>query len=156
MKGCAHWQDSVIDSALGVVQDPAFAVHLEGCLDCAEALRESLAAAARMNAVLDRRAAVEPPSYGPDRVIARIGGRNPSRTVLWRKWALVGCATVVLIASVLWTRRPTPQPSVSALASWQSPTEALLQAPVGATWTTIPRLGEWFYELKPSGELHAR
>ena len=52
--------------------------------------------------MLDRRAAVEPPSYGPDRVMARIGGRNPARTQPVVEMGPVGCATAVLIASVLW------------------------------------------------------
>lgn len=156
MKGCANWRDAVADCALGMVQGPAFAEHLAGCPGCAEAFRESLAAATRMNAVLDRRALVEPPSFGADRVMARIAGRNPARPGLWWRWALVACATVVLIVSVLWVQRPMPQPSVSALASWHSPTEALLQPPVAAAWTTMPRIGEGFFELKPSGERHAQ
>lgn len=156
MKGCANWRDEVADCALGMAQGPAFAAHIEGCQGCAEVLRESQAAAARMNAALDRRATVEPPSYGPDRVMARIGGRNLTRTSLWWRWVLVGCATAVLIAGVLWTRRPTPQTSVAALASWRSPTEALLRPPVAAAWNTTPRLGEGFFEVKPSGERHAQ
>ena len=111
MKGCANWRDAIADCALGMVQGPAFAEHLAGCPGCAEALRESLAAATRMNAVLDRRALVEPPSYGADRVMARIAGRNPARPGLWWRWALVACVTVVLIVSVLWVQRPMPQPA---------------------------------------------
>jgi hypothetical protein len=156
MKGCANWWDAVADCALGMTQGPEFASHLKDCQGCAEALRESMAAATRMNSLLDRRATVEPPSYGPDRVMSSIDGRNPATTSLWWRWALVGLATVVVIASVLWTRRPTPLPSVSALASWRSPTEALLQPPVAAAWTTMPRLGEGVFELKPSGERHAQ
>jgi anti-sigma factor RsiW len=156
MNGCANWRDSVADSALGIVQGAAFAAHLAGCPDCAEALRESQTAAVRMNAALDRRATIEPPSYGPDRVMARIAGSDLVRTSLWWGWALVACVIAVLIASVLWIRRPTPQPSVSALASWHSPTEVLLQPPVGTAWITMPRLGEGLFELKPSEEKHAQ
>jgi hypothetical protein len=64
MKGCASWRDAVVDSALGVVQDAALAAHIQGCPGCAEALRESQAAAVRMDAALGRRATVEPPRYG--------------------------------------------------------------------------------------------
>jgi hypothetical protein len=60
----------------------------------------------------------------------------------------------VLIASVVWTRRPIPQASVADLASWRSPTEELLQPPVSAAWNTMPRLGEVFFEMKPSGKSH--
>ena len=160
MKGCTIWQDAVADCALGVVQDPAFAAHVDRCPGCAHALCEGRVAVARMNVALERRAAAEPPSYGPDRVMARIGGWNPVSTSLRWRWALglalVGCALAVAIASVLWTRRPTPQPNVSALVSWHSPTDALLQPPVGMAWITMPRLGEGFFELKPSGERHAQ
>jgi hypothetical protein len=31
-----------------------------------------------------------------------------------------------------------------------------LQPPVRAAWTTTPRLGEVFFEVKPSGEMHAQ
>jgi hypothetical protein len=156
MKGCENWRDAVADCALGIVQGPALAAHLAGCLGCAEALRESQTAAARMNAALERRARVEPPSYGPDRVMTSIAGRDASRSGLWWRWALVGCVIAMLIVTVLWTRHPTPQSSVSALASWHSPTEVLLQPPVGTAWTTMPRLGEGLFELKPFGEKHAQ
>lgn len=157
MRGCANWRDAIADCALGLTQnDHALATHLKDCQNCVEALRESLAAATRMNSVLGRRSTVEPPSYGPDRVMARIGERNLSHTSLWRRWALVGLATVVVIVSVLCTRRPTTQPSVSALASWRSPTENLLRPPVAAAWPTIPRLGEGVFEWKQLGDRHAR
>jgi hypothetical protein len=159
MKGCANWRDAVADCALGMVPGPAFAAHIDCCPNCAEALRESQAAAARMNTALDRRATVDPPSYGPDRVMARIAGRNLPHTTLWWRWALVACLTAMLIASVLWTRHPPRQTSgrtLAALVSWRSPTEALLQPPVRAAWTTTPRLGEVFFEVKPSGEMHAQ
>lgn len=161
MKGCLNWRDAVADYALDIARSPAFEAHLAGCADCAEALRESQAAAARMNAALDRRARVEPPSYGPDRVMARIGVQNPVRATLWWRWALVGCATVALIASVLWgpfsmPRRPMQQPSVGTLVSWRSPTDDLLQPPVGTAWPTVPRLGEGIFEVRPLGETHVQ
>jgi hypothetical protein len=155
MKGCAIWRDAVADCALGIVQDPAFAAHIEGCPGCAEALRESQVAAARMNAALARRATVEPPSYGPERVMARIGKGNPARTNWWWGWAAVASMAAILIAIVLWTRRPPPQADVTALVTWRSPTEALLRPPVAAAWNTVPRLGEGFFEVKPLGETHA-
>jgi hypothetical protein len=110
-----------------------------------------------MDAALERQARVEQPAYGPDRVMARIGERNLAGARLWPRWTLLGCAAAaaVSIASVLWTRPPAAQINVAALASWRSPTEALLQPPVWAAWTTMPRLGEVFFEVKPLGEPHA-
>ena len=60
------------------------------------------------------------------------------------------------MAIVLWTQHPAPQPDVTALVTWHSPTEALLRPPVGAAWSTMPRLGEGFFEVKPLGEIHAQ
>jgi hypothetical protein len=161
MKGCANWKDAVADCALGVAQSPAFAGHLARCPGCAEALRESQAAATKMLAALDCRVAAEPPLYGPERVMARIGRRKPALANRWWRWTLAACAMAVVMAVVLWSRRPIRQADVSALAapslaSWHSPTGALLQPPVGAAWNTMPRLGEVFFEVKPSGETHAQ
>jgi hypothetical protein len=88
--------------------------------------------------------------------MARVSERSPARASLWWRWALGGCATVALIASALWTQRPTPQTSFATLASWRSPTDALLQPPVGEAWNIMPRLGEVFFEVKPKGETHAQ
>jgi len=156
MKGCANWRDAVADCALGVAQGPAFEAHLASCSGCTEALRESQTAAARMNATFGGRATAGPPDDGPDRVMAHIAARDLARTNLWWKWALVGCVVAVLIASVPWSRRSKPQPGFSALATWRSPTEVLLQPPVGTAWRITPLVGEGLFELKSSGEKHAQ
>jgi hypothetical protein len=158
MTGCAEWRDAVADCALGVAAEPALAAHLAVCRGCADALRESQAAAARMNEALHRRAAVEPPFYGPDRVMARVGARNRAGTRGWWRWAAVGSVLVVSMAIIMWMRRPTPQTDVpvATLAAWRSPTQALLRPPVGAAWNTTPRLGEGFFDVKPLGGTHAQ
>lgn len=148
MTGCAEWRDAIAGCALGDALEPALAAHLAVCPGCADALRESEAMAARMNEALYRLAAVEPPLYGPDRVMARVSELDRARTIRWWKWVAVGSVAAILIAIVLWTRRPPPQPDLAALAAWRSPTEALLQPPVGAAWSTKPRLGEGFFEVK--------
>jgi len=150
MTGCAKWTDALADCALGHAAEPALAAHLAVCPGCANALRESRATAALINEALDRRAAVEPPFHGPERVMARVSGRNRADTRAWWKWAAVGSlAPVVLIAIVLWTRRPTLETDVTALSTWHSPTQALLRPPVGAAWNMTPRLGEGFFKMKP-------
>lgn len=156
MTGCAEWKDAVADCALGDAAEPALAAHLAVCPGCADALRESQTVAARMNEALYRRAAVEPPFYGPDRVMARVSGRNRARTIRWWKWAAVGSMAAILIAIVLWTQRPPPQTDLAALAAWRSPTEALLRPPVGAAWSTMPQLGEGVFKINSSGEIHAQ
>ena len=156
MTGCAKWRDAVADCALGSAADPALGAHLEVCPYCADALRESQQAAVRIDEALHWRAAVEPPFYGPDRVMAGVNGRTRAGTSRWWKWAAVGSAAAISMAIVLWTQRPVPQPDVTALVEWHSPTEALLRPPVGAAWSTMPRLGEGFFEVKPLGEIHAQ
>jgi hypothetical protein len=152
MNGCSSWQDAMADCALGQLPEPGFAAHLAICPRCEKALRDSRAMAARIDEVLDRSAAVEPPLYGPERVLARIHAQMDTRA-RWR-WAAVGSAVLaVLISAVLWVR-PAPEPDAGALSTWRSPTQALLRPPVAAAWTTRPRLGEGLFEIK--GEIHAQ
>jgi hypothetical protein len=109
-----------------------------------------------MDEALHRRAAVEPPLYGPERVMARVRARHPAGPIRWWKWAAAGSLAMILIAILWWTRRPPPPADVAALAAWHSPTDALLRPPVVAAWNTMPRLGEGFFKVKPLGEMHAQ
>jgi hypothetical protein len=156
MTGCKQWSDAIAGCALGDPATPAFAAHLDACPACARAVRKSRAVAARLDEALYSRAEVEPPIYGPDRVMARLGAPHRPAANPWWKWAAVGSLVAVLLAVVLWVRRPPPQPDVAALLQWHSPTEALLQPPVGAAWNTLPQLGKGFFEIKLSGDTHAQ
>jgi hypothetical protein len=152
---CSSWMDAIADCALGKKPAPDLAAHIAICPQCENALREGRAMAARMDAALRRSAAAEPPLYGPERVLARIHGQTDTRAK-WR-WAAVGSAmAALLIAIVMWVRRPAPVADVTALSTWRSPTQALLSPPVAAAWTTRPRLGDGFFKIKPSGEMHAQ
>ncbi len=155
MKGCAHWREAIAGCALGKTPDPDLAAHLAICPQCESALREGKAMAERMDAALQRRAAVEPPLYGPERVMAHIHGQTDTRA--WWRWAVVGSAVLAgLIAIAMWVRPPAPEADVTAFSTWRSPTQALLRPPVAAAWTTTPRLGEGFFKMKTSGEIHAQ
>ncbi len=155
MKGCSMWTDSIAGFALGDLPEPDLAAHLAICPLCQKALQDSRAMAARIDESLRRSAAVEPPLYGPERVMARIHGQTDTRG--WWRWAMVGSAlAAVLIAIVIWARRPPSEAEVTALSTWRSPTQALLRPPVAAAWSTTPRLGEEFFKIKPSGEIHAQ
>ncbi len=152
MKGCAEWEEAIAECALGGAPPEAgLAAHLETCATCTNALRESRAMAARMDEVLGRRAAVEPPLYGPARVMARVGEREAPR---WR-WAVAGGLAFALLMAV-WVGRPRHEAEVPVLSQWRSPTEALLRPPVRAAWSTTPRLGEGFFKIKPLGETNAQ
>jgi len=163
MKGCAGWKDAIAGCALGKTPEPEFAGHLAVCSQCRNALQESQATAARMDQARHRGAAVEPPWYGPERVMARIhmqtAGQTDEQTHAraWRRWAVVGSAVLALsIAIAMWMRRPAPDADVIAFSTWRSPTQALLRPPVAAAWATTPRLGEGFFKIRPSGETHAQ
>ena len=147
---CSGWTDAIADCALGTEPGPALAAHLAVCPQCANAFRESRAIAVRIDQALGRRAAVEPPLYGPEQVMARVIAQ--AEPASWWRWAAVGCV-VALIAIVIWMRRPTPE--LTALSTWRSPTQVLLQPPVASAWTTTPQLGEGFFKIK-SGEIHAQ
>ena len=87
--------------------------------------------------------------------MARIGRRNRAGSLGWW-WAAVGSATVMLVAIVLWMRRPTPEADVTALSAWRSPTQSLLRPPVIAAWNRMPQLGEEIFKINPIGEIHAK
>ena len=163
MKDCSSWTDEITDCALGMTPEPGFAAHLATCPQCQNVLRDSQAMAARMDEALHRSAAVEPPLYGPERVMARIHS-SPARrtrhrqthTRAWWRWVVAGSPVLALaIAIVISVRRPASVADVTALSTWRSPTQALLRPPVSAAWTTRPRLGEAFFKIRPSGEIHA-
>lgn len=153
--GCSGWMDAIAECALGKTPEPDFAAHLAICPQCQNALRESRAMAARMDAALHCSAAAEPPLYAPERVMARIHGQTDTRA-RWIWAAVVSAVLAVSIAIVMWVRRPAPVPDVSALSTWRSPTQALLGPPVAAAWTTRPKLGEGLFKIKTSGEIHAQ
>jgi hypothetical protein len=150
MTHCPQWKEAIAGCALGETPEPDFAAHLTICPQCESALRESRAIAARMDETLHRRAAVEPPLYGPERVMARIHAQPAPR----RWWTLAAVIAAVLIVVMIWVRRPAPE--VAALSTWRSPTQVLLRPPVAAAWTATPRLGEGFFKVQTSGEIHAK
>jgi hypothetical protein len=161
MIGCSRWMDAIAGCALGETPGPGLAAHLAICPRCANALQDSRALAARIDEVLHRSAAVEPPRYGPERVMARVHGQADPRAWRWGpqwgwQWMAVGSAVLaVSIAIALW-RRPAPAADATALATWHSPTQALLRPPVAAAWNTRPLLGEGFFKIKQSEEIHAQ
>ena len=140
MKSCSSWTDAIADCALGKAPEAELAAHLRTCPPCRNALRGSRAMAGRIDEALHRSAAVEPPMYGPERVMARMHGETDTlalRPSSWWRWTAAG--TTVLAASlaiVMWLQRPAPVADVAALSTWRSPTQSLLRPPVAAEWTT--------------------
>jgi len=161
MNGCSRWTDAITDCALDGTPEPGFTAHLATCPQCQNALRHRRTAAARIDDVLRHSAAIEPPSHGPERVMARIHEQSEARVhgpSLWWRWIAAGGAILaVLIAAVMMRApRPAPEGDISALSAWRSPTQALLHPPVAAAWATTPTLGQGFFKIQPSGEKHAQ
>ncbi len=163
MKSCLRWADAINDCAAGKTPDSEFAAHLVICPECRNALEGRRAVAARMDEAIRRSGAVDPPLFGPERVMARVQRQPETRA--WRRWASlrsampaasIGMLIAISSAILMWVPRPAPGPHVTALSTWRSPTEALLLPPVAAAWSIRPRLGEAFVKIKPSGEKHAK
>jgi anti-sigma factor RsiW len=155
MTGCPIWMDALDGRALGDEQSPALDAHLAICPACREVLERRQAVVARMDRVLSGMySAAEPPPYGPDRIMARIGGRKVAGSFGWR-WVAVGSLAVLMLGTILWIRRSSPAANATALSGWRSPTQSLLQPPVGAAWNMMPRLGGGFPEMN-LGETHAQ
>jgi anti-sigma factor RsiW len=155
MKSCSNWLDAITECALGKTPEPDLSAHLEICPRCQDALRVSREMSARIEGALHSSAAVEPPLYGPERVIARIRGQTDTRA--WWRWVAVASAVLaVLIAIVMWVRRPVPHVDIAALSMWRSPTEVLLRPPLASAWITTPRLGNGFFKITRSGEINAQ
>jgi hypothetical protein len=150
MNGCTEWMDAIADAAWGDASGPALVKHLAVCPGCAAALRDARAKASRIDQALKRQVAVDPPSFGPDRVMARAGELNRARAPRrWWTWAAFAGAAAMFVLVVLWTARPKPKADVAALAAWRSPTQALLRPPVGMVWNTTPRLGKPYLKIQP-------
>jgi hypothetical protein len=167
MKGCARWKEAIAGCAAGKTPEPDLVAHLALCRQCESALQESRAMASRLDEALYRSAAVEPPLYGPERVMARIHSQTAGQTAAqtagqtdtraWWRWAVAGTALAAMsIAIAIWVRRPPPEADIAVFSTWRSPTQALLRPPVAAAWTTTPRLGEGFFKIRPPGEIHAQ
>ncbi len=142
--------------------DAALQAHLAACPACSEALATARAKADLMDAALRKLAAVEPPSYGPERVLARIEAQPAGLFQRVRAIAAVAAlAALLLIAGALVALRrpPRPEPALppaaTALSAWRSPTHWLLRSSADPLLKDVPRLGESFLRPRPLGEKNA-
>lgn len=146
--------------ALGEPAGAALEAHLAACPACSQAVAAWRGKAGQLDAALRELSAVEPPAYGPERVLARIQ-LQPARPFR-RLLAHATLAVLVLLACLLVAlRRPVRVQQadllpVSALSTWRSPTQSLLRSPADALLKGVPRLGQGFLETKPSGEKNAQ
>jgi len=169
MNACPEWNDRLMRHALGGPAEPAgpadaaLAAHLAACPACSEALAAGLGKAGEMDAALRKLAAVEPPAYGPERVLARIEAQPTGLFQRVRAIAALAALAVLLLiagAVVALRRPPRPGPALppgaTALSAWRSPTHWLLRSPADPLLKEVPRLGQGFLETKSSGEKNAQ
>lgn len=159
MKPCDPWREELADCALGLPASRALAKHLAKCSACSAALRKSQARVRDMDDGMRRFAAAEPSPNSAAIILAQIGSGVPQRpslphprTIAAAFAALVILAVSAFTASRLRERREETEKAFSAAAdisNWRSPTQDLLRSPYDSLRRGSPRLGEYFYELKP-------
>ena len=84
---------------------------------------------------------------------ASLASATLDRPPRWpRRMAWVAASLIIALGvAVGLYRTPPPTPLARELSRWRSPAEALLRAPVEPQLTTVPRLGEIFFEVEPGG-----
>lgn len=159
MKPCNHWREELADHVLGAPAGPALSAHLEQCPACSSALREWQARIRKVDDAIRQLAASEPFADAASRVLTDLRSRR--RSGIWVpqwKTAAAAFAGFAILAATLtyawWTREQRKETdrvlsAAGGIASWKSPTQGLLRSPDEFWRKRPPRLGEYFYELKP-------
>lgn len=159
MKPCNQWREELADHVLGAPAGPALAAHLEQCPACSSVLREWQARIHKINGGIRRLAASEPFADAASRVMADLRSRRTSGIWVpqWKTAAAAFAGFMILAAALGYAWRTREQrnetdrvlSSAAGIASWKSPTQGLLRSPDEFWRKRPPRLGEYFYELKP-------
>jgi hypothetical protein len=159
MKPCDPWREELANCALGLPASRALAEHLTKCSACSTALRKLQARVRDLDDGMRRLTAAEPSPNSAASILAQIGSRVPQRpwlshprTIAAAFAALVILAVSAFTASRFRERRQETEKALSAAADiskWRSPTQDLLRPPYDSLRGGSPRLGEYFYELKP-------
>ncbi|PYT32152.1 MAG: hypothetical protein DMG57_02870 [Acidobacteria bacterium] len=157
MNACPKWREELIDHALGGLPAAALQAHLATCAGCSEALEAWRRKAAQIDTGVQQLIAAEPRAQGPERVLTQIQ-RSPVKPFYGR----VALAALMLTVSlVVVLDRPAPPKKVvpfpvMALSTWRSPTQSLLHSAADPLLRRVPRLGEKFFETKPTGDKNAQ
>ena len=155
MTPCTDRRESLLDRALGALPSAELEAHLATCPACSAALAELRGTADQMDRAVVRLAAAEPPASGPAQALARVTTprRNP-----WFRWPIAAAATLAAALCVFLVMRQTHHPQGTTpliITAWRSPTSGLLHSPTDALFKNVPRLGEDYLNMKPTGEKHA-
>lgn len=150
MTGCAEWNDALMDCALGGPPGPELEEHLASCPGCSAVLGEWRRKATEMDATLHNLMVAEPGPDGPARVLARLESES-RKPVHWQLALAAGVIVGVLAVAIHWPAAPVVPSGAAALSAWRSPTESLLRSPADPLLKGVPRLGESFFEMNPTG-----
>lgn len=165
MNACPHWNDHLLDSALGALHSSAvdqLEDHLQQCKVCSAALVELRLRRERLDTALKQ--FIRGPEPSPafrTRVLAAVEASSV-RTAARPAWVgtLAAVAVVVLAGVFLpslaerWASvEQSAPPAVVALSQWRSPTDSLLRSSADELLQSGPRLGEFYFSLDslPSG-----
>jgi hypothetical protein len=153
-------KDAMLDAALTGTLDTRLQEHSQRCESCRQELDMLRARRLRMDAALPLIAAAEPqPGFHARMMRAVEAGQMTSMRRRFRvppmRWALAVPALIALaIVAVVLTQRlrhrgPSPDEIAAAtqLATWQAPSDVLLQTPGQSLLRDTPRLGEAYFPI---------
>jgi hypothetical protein len=133
MNDCSTYGEALENAALGGDVPEHVRMHLRACGDCAALLERQRAIVREFDAVISARANAQLPADLGARVLAQVPlgavRRSPTRAFGQPLAALA--VAVILLGAVAYTalapQRVAQRHDAAQLASWQSPTAALLQ-----------------------------
>ena len=161
MNACFDWRDQLLDHALGFPASAELESHLVSCGACGKALADWRARAEHLDAGVRQLLASEPSPYFGSRLLAKI--RSAPAGAGWAgHWRVALLALVFITAIVLLIhgvrgtrvareRARAFSSTAGGLSQWSSPTDTLLRSPADPLFRTVPRLGELFFEMRPTG-----
>lgn len=157
MKPCDdRWREELLNHVLGSLASAALTEHLAKCAACSATLQEWKARMGQIDAGIQQLAASEPAASAAPRIMAEVQARHQRARLLgwkWRMASLSGLVVVVASSIYVWKTRELRKESekvfsaASAIVSWRSPTESLLQSATDRWLKAPPQLGKYFYEL---------
>ncbi len=146
MNACSNLREQLEDLALGGSVTPELSDHLARCEACATELKRQRSLVQRIDAAVYTIVRAEPPRLLPADVAARsTAGRRATPRNNLRQWT-AGLAIAAIFALMVtigfrtFERPPAVHADVSALSSWRSPTDSLLE-PLDITPQSQPTPG---------------
>jgi anti-sigma factor RsiW len=131
---CSNLREQLEDYALGGAVTPELSRHLAECEPCVGEFERQQSLVRRIDAAVDTLVRAEQPLQRPIDIAStrRTAKRAPASPSALRRWpaALGVAAMFALIVSLgyrSFERAPTAHSELTALTSWRSPTDSLLE-----------------------------